>query len=87
MEMKKEELEKIREREEIEEYLSVMGYSKEELSKMLPPRFSPYYTRLIDRFKKATEKVNKYADPLETLEDPNSITRPGKLLGRKKRNN
>ena len=63
-----------------------MGYSKEEISKMLTPTFYPYYKEMIDSYKKATEKLNKYAEPLETLEDPTTITRPGKLLGRKKRN-
>ena len=54
---------------------------------MLTPTFYPYYKKMIDSYKKATEKVNKYVDTLETLEDPIVLTRPGKLLGRKKRKN
>ena len=54
---------------------------------MLTPTFYPYYKEMIDSYKKATEKVNKYAATLETLEDLTVITRPGKLLGRKKRKN
>lgn len=54
-----------------------------QISQMLTLTFYPYYKEMIDSYKKATEKVNKYADPLETSEDPTAITRPGKLLGRK----
>lgn len=52
-----------KERKEIEKYLSVMEYSKEEISQLLtlifyPYNLYPYYKEMINSYKNVIEKVN-----------------------------